>query len=73
MPDGDRVARGPRATGEAIAVRPHGTQVAFAAYPKPLHDASGEVIGAVNTLVDISHRKAHEERQRLLINELNHR
>jgi two-component sensor histidine kinase len=60
-------------TGEAIAVRPDGTQVAFAAYPKPLHDASGEVIGAVNTLVDISHRKAHEERQRLLINELNHR
>ena len=50
-------------TGEAIAVRPDGTQVAFAAYPKPLHDASGEVIGAVNTLVDISHRKAHEERQ----------
>ena len=27
----------------------------------------------MNTLVDISHRKAHEERQRLLINELNHR
>jgi PAS domain S-box-containing protein len=60
-------------TGEAIAVRPDGTQIAFAAYPKPLHDASGELIGAVNTLVDITHRKAHEERQRLLINELNHR
>ena len=60
-------------TGEAIAVRPDGSQVAFAAYPKPLHDASGELIGAVNTLVDITDRKAHEERQRLLINELNHR
>jgi PAS domain S-box-containing protein len=60
-------------TGEAIAVRPDGTQVPFAAYPKPLHDETGRMLGAVNTLVDISHRKMHEERQRLLINELNHR
>ncbi len=60
-------------TGEAIAVRPDGSQVPFAAYPKPLLDPEGRLIGAVNTLVDISHRKAHEERQRLLINELNHR
>jgi PAS domain S-box-containing protein len=60
-------------TGEAIAVRPDGTQVPFAAYPKPLLDADGRLSGAVNTLVDISHRKDHEERQRLLINELNHR
>ena len=60
-------------TGEAIAVRPDGTRVPFAAYPKPLLDPAGRLIGAVNTLVDISHRKAHEERQRLLINELNHR
>lgn len=59
--------------GEAIAVRPDGRQVPFAAYPKPLYDAGGRMVGAVNTLVDISHRKAHEERQRLLINELNHR
>jgi PAS domain S-box-containing protein len=60
-------------TGEAIAVRPDGTQVPFAAYPKPLFDQAGRLIGAVNTLVDITHRKAHEERQSLLINELNHR
>lgn len=60
-------------TGEAIAVRPDGTQVPFAAYPKPLFDPAGQLIGAVNTLVDITHRKADEERQRLLINELNHR
>jgi PAS domain S-box-containing protein len=60
-------------TGEAIAERPDGTRIPFAAYPKPLRDASGRLTGAVNTLVDITHRKAHEERQRLLINELNHR
>jgi PAS domain S-box-containing protein len=60
-------------TGEAIAERPDGTRIPFAAYPKPLRDGSGRLIGAVNTLVDITHRKAHEERQLLLINELNHR
>jgi len=60
-------------TGEAIAVRPDGTEVPFAAYPKPLRDPTGTLIGAVNTLIDISHRKAHERQQRLLINELNHR
>ncbi len=63
----------PYVGGEAIAVRPDGVQVPFAAYPAPLHDAAGQMVGAVNTLVDISHRKAHEERQLLLINELNHR
>jgi two-component sensor histidine kinase len=60
-------------TGEAIAERPDGTRIPFAAYPKPLRDGLGRLVGAVNTLVDISHRKAHEERQLLLINELNHR
>jgi PAS domain S-box-containing protein len=60
-------------TCEAIAERPDGTRIPFAAYPKPLRDRSGRLIGAVNTLVDITHRKAHEERQRRLINELNHR
>jgi PAS domain S-box-containing protein len=60
-------------TGEAIAERPDGTRIPFAAYPKPLRDASGRLTGAVNTLVDISHRKVHEESQLLLINELNHR
>jgi PAS domain S-box-containing protein len=60
-------------TGEAIAERPDGTRIPFAAYPKPLRDGSGRLTGAVNTLVDITYRKAHEERQRLLVNELNHR
>ena len=50
----------PIAGGEAIAERPDGTRVTFAAYPAPLRDASGEVVGAVNVLVDITERKSAE-------------
>jgi two-component system CheB/CheR fusion protein len=46
---------------EAMAVRPDGVRVPFLAYPTPLRDASGKVIGAVNMLVDISERKRGEE------------
>lgn len=59
--------------GEAIAERPDGTQVPFAAYPMPLRNSDGELIGAVNMLVDISQHKRAEARQSLLIHELNHR
>lgn len=59
--------------GEAIAERPDGTRVWFAAHPTPLWDESGAVVGAVNMLVDITHRKQAEERQALLANEVNHR
>ena len=44
--------------GEAVAERPDGTRVPFAAYPTPLRDAAGAVVGALNVLVDISGRKA---------------
>jgi len=43
----DRPIRG----GEAIAERPDGTRVPFAAYPTPLHDGSGGLVGAVNMLL----------------------
>jgi PAS domain S-box-containing protein len=46
---------------EAIAVRPDGTIVRFLAYPTPLWDESGRMIGALNTLVDISERQASQE------------
>jgi two-component sensor histidine kinase len=42
-------------------------------YPTPLHDAEGKLVGAINMLVDISHRKEAENRQKVLIDELNHR
>ena len=51
---------------EAIAERPDGTRVPFEPYPTPLFDASGDLIGAVNMLIDITDRKRAEEvKQRL--------
>ena len=47
---------------EAVAERPDGTRVPFIAYPTPLFDEQGELVGAVNALVDISERKAAEQR-----------
>jgi PAS domain S-box-containing protein len=53
--------RRPNRGMEAIAERPDGVRVPFISYPTLLHDASGEVIGAVNMLVDITDRKRAEE------------
>jgi PAS domain S-box-containing protein len=51
---------------EAVAERPDGTRVPFAPYPTPIFDASGELVGAVNMLVDLTDRKqAEENAQRL--------
>jgi PAS domain S-box-containing protein len=58
---------------QAIAERPDGTRVPFEPYPTPLHDADGNLTGAINMLVDITERKQAEERQKNLIDELNHR
>jgi PAS domain S-box-containing protein len=63
----------PNRGAEAIAERPDGTRVTFTPYPTPLFDAEGRMVGAVNMLVDITERKAAEDRQRLLANEVNHR
>jgi PAS domain S-box-containing protein len=58
----DRPIRG----GEAVAERPDGTRIPFMAYPTPLHDASGRLVGAVNMLVDLSAAKEVEEARRQL-------
>jgi PAS domain S-box-containing protein len=58
---------------EALAQRPDGTLVPFLPFPTPVHDENGELVGAVNMLVDISERKQAETHQRLLLDELNHR
>lgn len=42
---------------QAVAERPDGTRVSFLAYPTPLFDAAGGLIGAVNMLVDITDRE----------------
>ncbi|MFC3079836.1 PAS domain S-box protein [Phenylobacterium terrae] len=58
---------------EAVAERPDGARATFTPYPTLLRDADGEVVGAINVLVDISERKRAEEAQKTLIDELNHR
>lgn len=58
---------------EAVVERPDGSRVAIIPYPTPIRDASGRLVGAINMLVDISERKQAEYRQRILLDELNHR
>jgi PAS domain S-box-containing protein len=58
---------------EVVGQRSDGTRVPFIPYPTPLRDAAGNIIGAINLLVDVSERKQAETQQRILLNELNHR
>lgn len=58
---------------EAVAERPDGARIPFLPYPTPLRDDSGQLVGAVNVLVDITDRKESETRISTLLNELNHR
>jgi len=51
---------------EAIAERPDGSRFPFIPYPTPLFDKSGQMIGALNMLVDITGRKETEEAARHL-------
>jgi signal transduction histidine kinase/CheY-like chemotaxis protein len=46
---------------EIVVERPDGTRVTALAHANPLHDESGQLLGAVNVLVDISDRKRAEE------------
>ena len=46
---------------EAIAQRPDGTLFPFLPFPTPIRDENGELVGAVNMLVDLSERKRAEE------------
>jgi PAS domain S-box-containing protein len=58
---------------EALAQRPDGTFFPFLPFPTPMRDEEGNLVGAVNMLVDISERKQAETHQRILLDELNHR
>src|SRR5262249_7007382 len=58
---------------EVVMQRPEGTRVPFIPYPTPLRDSAGQIVGAINLLVDVSERKQAETQQRILLNELNHR
>src|SRR5207302_465610 len=53
--------------GQEITVeRPDGSRVTVLAHAGPLRDASGEISGAVNILIDVDDRKRAEEAQALL-------
>lgn len=51
---------------EIVGQRPDGSRVPFLAYPTPLFNAAGDLIGAVNMLIDITDRKADEKAARRL-------
>jgi PAS domain S-box-containing protein len=48
----------------AIAERPDGSRVDFQPYPTPLFDRDGQLIGAVNVLVDVTERRRMEDELR---------
>jgi PAS domain S-box-containing protein len=51
----------PNSGMEAVVERPDGTRTPFLPYPIPLWDENGSLIGAMNTLVDVSELKRREE------------
>lgn len=58
---------------EAFAERPDGSLVPFRPYPTPLHDAAGNLSGAVNMLIDLTDQKKKEAQIELVMRELSHR
>lgn len=52
---------------EGIAERPDGTRVSFVPYPTVVTDERGEMIGAINVLVDVSDRRRAEDGLRAAI------
>ena len=42
---------------EAVAERPDGTRIPFKAYPTPMFNGAGELMGAINLLMEISDQK----------------
>jgi len=51
---------------EVIVERPDGTRRWFTPYPRVLRNATGEIVGGINMLVDITERKEAEETSNLL-------
>jgi PAS domain S-box-containing protein len=52
----DRPVRG----AEGMAERPDGSRVYFRPFPTPLHDDSGNLVGAINVFVDVTEAKQAE-------------
>lgn len=58
---------------EAVAERPDGTRINFLPYPTPIIDEAGNLLGAVNMLVDITEQKRTQQRIELMAREVDHR
>ena len=58
---------------EAIAERPDGSRIHCLPYPTPICDERGNLLGAVNMLVDITEQKEAQEHLTLLAREIDHR
>jgi PAS domain S-box-containing protein len=65
--------RQPISGAEAVGERPDGSRFPFLAYPTPLFDGEGNLIGAINMLVDLTDRKQVESDRAILVHELHHR
>jgi PAS domain S-box-containing protein len=59
----NRATRG----AEALAERPDGSRIRFMAFPTPLRDETGALVGAVNMLVDVTDRRETEQRLAAII------
>ncbi|MDB5684257.1 MAG: hypothetical protein JWM38_136 [Sphingomonas bacterium] len=46
---------------EAVAERPDGSRVPFRPYPTPIFDEEGQLVAAINMLVDVTERKHQAE------------
>ena len=70
----DRAFRGEHLRDEEYVFRfDDGTEITLLTSAEPLRDPNGQITGSVAIGIDISERKRNDERQKLLINELNHR
>lgn len=58
---------------ELVGERPDGSRYRFMAYPTPLFGASGDCIGAVDMLLDVTEERQAQERALLLAREVDHR
>ncbi|MGB5484134.1 PAS domain S-box protein [Parasphingorhabdus sp.] len=69
-----RMTRGEKISNyETVRVCRDGRQVDVAVNVSPIFDADGKIVGASKIAHDISERKQAEERERMLMGEVNHR
>jgi PAS domain S-box-containing protein len=70
----ERIRRGERIQHfDTVRRRKDGTLVEISLTVSPVRDSTGRIVGASKIARDISERRAAEERQRLLVAELDHR